>query len=120
RRIQGNHMSLVIGQFSYVISRTASKLGKMAGTVALALLAYAVQIEDTHKQVSGGHRLPVEMDVSSALEFPVQAADEEMRHVIVLVLIGIAHVGAMDNQAMIQKRAVAVGRNFQFVGQIGR
>ena len=52
------------------------------------------------------------------LLIPVQAADEKMRHVVVLVLIGIAHVGAMHNQAMIQQRAVAIGRDFQLVGQI--
>src|SRR5437762_13864443 len=41
-----------------------------------------------------------------------------MRHVIVLVLIGIAHVGPVQNQGMIQQRAIAVRRTLQLVGQV--
>ena len=54
----------------------------------------------------------------AALKLTRRAADQNVRHIVMQVLVGIAHVGAVENQRMIQQRAVAVGRVLQLVDEI--
>ena len=42
------------------------------------------------------------------LSLPFSSADQHVRHVVVQVLVGVAHVAAVENQRMIEQRAVAV------------
>ena len=46
--------------------------------------------------------------MTPAFELAVQSADQHMRHVVMDVLIGVPHVAAVENQRMIEQRAVAV------------
>jgi hypothetical protein len=55
--------------------------------VALLILLDAVHVEETQQQVAGGDRLPVVCDVTVSFQTTVCPANEEMRHVVVLVLI---------------------------------
>jgi len=43
-----------------------------------------------------------------AFELAAGAADEDVGHVVVLVLIRVAHVGAVEHERMIQDRPVAI------------
>ena len=52
------------------------------------------------------------------LELTVRAADEDVRHIVVLMLVRIPHVGAVEDQRVIQQRAVAVRDALQLPGEI--
>src|SRR5579872_5175281 len=53
-----------------------------------------------------------------ALEASTGAAYQDVRNVVVQVLVGVAHVGAVEDQRVIQQRAVAVRRLLHLVGQV--
>ena len=53
-----------------------------------------------------------------ALELPRRSADQNVRHVVMQVLVRIAHVGAVEDQRMIQQRAVAIRSVLQLVDEI--
>src|SRR5580658_7673102 len=57
--------------------------------------------------------------MAPAFELPVQSAYQHMRHVEVDMLIGVSHVAAIENQRMIQQRAVAVGCLCHAVDEVG-
>src|SRR6266496_1490197 len=63
-----------------------------AAAVALNVLLDAEQVQHAQQQVARGHRLALVREMTVAFELPVRAADEHVRHVIVLVLIRVAHV----------------------------
>jgi hypothetical protein len=48
--------------------------------------------------------------VTASAQLAVQAADQHVRHVVVHVLIRVAHVAAVQHQRLIEQRAVAVLR----------
>src|SRR5262245_50555409 len=66
---------------------SSSQLRETARTVALLVLVNVVHIQDAEQEISCRYRLSVEVNVASAFELPVDTADEEVRHVVVLVLI---------------------------------
>ena len=53
-----------------------------------------------------------------AFELPVRAADENVRHVEVQMLIRVAHVGAIHDQRVIEQRALAVGNRLELLGEV--
>jgi len=46
-----------------------------ARAVALLVLVDAVHIQDAQQKIAGRHRLPVEMNVASAFQLSIDAAD---------------------------------------------
>ena len=47
-------------------------------------------------------------------------AHQDVGDVVVQVLVGVAHVGAVENQSVIQQRAVAVLGLLHLIGQVGQ
>ena len=52
------------------------------------------------------------------MQFAVVAADQDVRHVVVHVLVRVAHVAAVQQQRMIEQRAVAIVGVSQFVDEV--
>ena len=77
----------------------------------------AVHIQDAQQQVAGCHGLAFVRDMAVAFQLSVGAADQDVRHVVVLVLVRVAHVGAVQNQRVIQQRAVAVRNRPQLLAK---
>ena len=63
---------------------------------------------------------PFVVQEPSTFELSVGTANQDMGNVIVLMLIRVAHVGPMQNQSVIQQRAIAVRRLLQLLRQICR
>ena len=87
-------------------------------TVSLLVLLNAVHVQDTQQEISGRHRLSIVMDMAAAFELAAESADEEMRHIVMLMLIRVAHIRAVQNQRVIEECTVTVRRVLQLVGQI--
>src|SRR2546427_12954312 len=68
----------------------------------------SIHIQNAQQQISCRNGLSFIRQVTSSLELSAGAAYENMRHIIVLVLIRVAHVGAIENQGLIQHSAVTV------------
>src|SRR5262245_2535039 len=104
---------------SDTIAVTTSQLRQPVGAVALRLLVNPVHVEHAQQQIPGRHRLALVGEVPVPFELSVGAADENMRDVVVLVLIRIPHVGAVHDQGVVEQRAVAVRRRLQLLGEVG-
>src|SRR5207237_626343 len=79
----------------------------------------SIHVHDVEQEASSGYCLAFECDLTSTLQLPAGAADQDVRYVIVLVLIRVAHIGSVKNQGMIQQRSVAVRDSFQFLSEVG-
>ena len=53
-----------------------------------------------------------------ALELTRRAAHQNVRHIVVQVLVGIAHVGPVEDQRVVEQRAVAIRRLLQLVDEV--
>src|SRR5579885_1155037 len=94
--------------------------GQVTGAVADAFLLDAVHLDDAQQEIARGHRLGRERQVASALQLPARAADQDVRNVVVQVLVGVSHVGAVEHQRMVEQRPVAVRSLGQLVNVIGQ
>ena len=56
--------------------------------------------------------------MTSSFELPVRATDENVRHIVMLMLIRVAHVRAIQDQGSIQQRAVPFWYGFQFLRKV--
>jgi len=65
-------------------------------------------IEQAEQQVPGRDRHARVGEMPVAFQLAVRAAHEHVGHVFVAMLIGVAHVAAVENQRMIQQRPVTV------------
>src|SRR6266850_1747522 len=70
-------------------------------TVALHVPLDPVQVEEAEQQVAGRHRLPLVVEVPVAFQLAAGAADEEVRDVVVLMLVRVAHVRPVQDQRLI-------------------
>ena len=66
----------------------------------------------------GERRARRRLDVTSALELPVAAADEQDRQVQRDVAVALAHAGAVEDGDVIEQRAVAVGRLLHLLDEV--
>src|ERR1700678_420991 len=73
-----------------------------ARAIADLIFMDAVQIENTRQHVPGGNGLRFISQVAISLELPGGSANQNVRHVIMQVLVGVAHIGAIKDQRMIQ------------------
>src|SRR5262249_55937355 len=73
---------------------------------------------NAQQEIPRGYCLPRVLQEAASLELSVGAADENVRNVIVLVLIRIPHVGAVKNQGVIQQCAVAIRSGLQLFGKV--
>src|SRR5580704_639322 len=80
----------------------------------------SVHVEDAQQKISGGDRLGGERQMTAALELAAGSARQDVGDVVVQVLVGIAHVGSVQRQRMIQQVAVTVGRVLQFIEEVGQ
>src|SRR5882762_9641419 len=87
-------------------------------TVTLTIYVNSIHIQNAQQQISCRNGLSFIRQVTSSLELSAGAADEKMRHIIVLVLIRVAHVGAVENQGLIQQSAVTVRSRLELVCQV--
>ena len=53
-----------------------------------------------------------------ALELPGCSTNQQVRHIVVQVLVRVAHVAAVKDERMIQQRAIAVRSILQLVDKI--
>ncbi len=53
-------------------------------------------------------------------ELSGRSADQDVRHVVVQVLVGVAHVGPVEDQRVVEQSAVAIGRLLQLVDEVGQ
>src|SRR5215831_16914793 len=83
------------------------ELREPVGAVALFIPMDAIHIEDAQQQVSGCDGFSLEVNMASAFELSVDTANEVVRHIVMLMLIRVAHVGAMQNQCVIQQRSIS-------------
>src|ERR1041385_3483653 len=65
---------------------------QVTGAVADGFLMNAVHPKNTQQHVPGCNRLGGECQVPPALELAGGSAQQDVRHVVVQVLVGIAHV----------------------------
>src|SRR5690242_10672801 len=84
------------------------------------VLMYSKHIQNAQQQIGGGNRFGREGQVPSALELSGSAARQDIRHVVVQVLVGVAHVGAVQDQGVIEQRAVAVRSAPELVEEVGQ
>src|SRR5262245_794656 len=73
-----------------------------ACAVADAFLINSEHIEDAQQKIPSWNRLRCVGQVASSLELPGCAAGQDVRHVVVLMLIRITHVGAVEGYRMIE------------------
>jgi len=77
-------------------------------------------VEDTQQQVARWHRLGRVGKMTSAFQATVVATEQDMRHIIVQMLVRITHVAAVQHQRVIQQAAVAVIGVLQLVDEVGQ
>jgi hypothetical protein len=58
------------------------------------------------------------VNVPAALQLPIHASNQKMRDIKMLMLIGIAHIRAVQDERVIEQGAVAVRRCLQLVRKI--
>src|SRR6266581_189419 len=58
-------------------------------------------------------------EVAPALDPACGAADQNGRQIVVCMRIGVAEAAAVDDHRMVEEAAVAVGRRFHFLHQVG-
>src|SRR5881628_479036 len=95
-----------------------SQLREPVRAVALQVLVNPVHVEHAQQQVAGRHRLAIVGEVPVAFQVSIRATDQDVRHVVMLVLIRIAHVRAVHDQRVVEQGAIAVGRCLQLLGEI--
>src|SRR5262249_36781022 len=100
-------MSAIVIDVRMTLSSASGQLRQPVGAVALLVLVDAVQVEHRQQQVSRRDRLAFVREVPIALQLSVRAADEDVRHVVMLVLIRVPHVRAVHDQRPIEQRLVA-------------
>jgi len=74
---------------------------------------------DADQEIACRDGLAIEVNVPPAVQLPIYASNEKMRDIKMLMLIGIAHVRAVQDERVIEQGAVAVRRCLQLVGKIG-
>src|SRR5262245_62166358 len=83
------------------------KLGEWPGAVSLLVLFDPVQLQHADKQVSRRNRLPFVREMAVSAQPEVLAADQVMRHIVVLVLVGVPHVRPVHDDGVVEQGAVA-------------
>jgi hypothetical protein len=63
------------------------ELPESAGAVPLLILMNVVHVEDAEQEVPCRHGLSVKVNVPAGFELVVDAADEKVRNIVVLMLI---------------------------------
>src|SRR5215471_10122284 len=87
--------------------------------VPLNIFVYPKQVEHAQEEIAGRHSLALVSKSAVSLQLAVRAPDQNVRHIEVLVLIGVAHVGAVHDQGLIEQRSVAVTDRAQLFGEVG-
>src|SRR5215471_9370200 len=77
-------------RFCVLVSFVVLQFLEQTRTVSLLILLNTVHVQDTQQEISGRHRLSVVMDMAAAFELAAESADEEMRHIVMLMLIRVA------------------------------
>ena len=77
------------------------------------------QIQNTQQQIARRNLLTGIGQMTASLQLSVCSADQSMRHVIVQMLVRVSHVTAVENERMIQQRAVAIVGLLQLVDEMG-
>src|SRR5439155_18629089 len=75
----------------------ALQLCEAASAVALRFLVNVVEIEDAQQQVARRDGLALVGELAIASQLPVRAADEDVRHIEMLMLIRVPHVRAVHD-----------------------
>jgi hypothetical protein len=71
------------------------EIRQRAGTIADAVLVNTVQIQYAQQKISRWDHLARILQVPIAFELPGRSTDQQVRHVVMKMLIGIAHVAAI-------------------------
>ena len=88
------------------------QIGDLAGAVAEAVDVHADFVEEREVQIGERHGLVV-ADVSIAFHPACRAPGDEDRQVGVIVHVGVSNAATVEQQRVIQERAVALGRGLQ-------
>src|SRR5690606_34877349 len=89
-----------------------------AGAVAEALSMDIELVEEAQQQVARPHRLGRIRQVAITRHPAVVPAEDHVRNVVMQVLIRVAHVAAVQDQRMIEQRAVALLRARELVRKV--
>src|SRR5207248_4088906 len=81
--------------------RVLHETGQRTRAVADALLIDPIQVQDAEQEIAARNRFGRIRQVTPAFQLPTGRANQNMRHVIMQVLIGIAHIGTVQNQGMV-------------------
>ena len=90
----------------------------MSGAVAERVAVDTEQAKNTEQDVSSGYGFPRVGQMSVAFQLTGRASQDEMWHVVVLMLIGVAHVGAVEHERLIEQRALTILRLGQLVDEV--
>src|SRR4029077_7460799 len=90
------------------VSAASYQARQPPGAVANAVLVNAIQLENAQQKIPARNCLGRIRQVTVPLELPGCATDQNMRHVVVQVLVGVTHIAAVENQRMIEQRTITV------------
>src|SRR5258707_9474401 len=89
----------------FAFFRVSYQARQPAGAVADAVLLNAIQLENAQQKIPAGDGFGRIRQVTVPLHLAGFAADQNVRHVVLQVLIGCAHLAALDSQRTIDQRA---------------
>src|SRR5579864_6881489 len=72
------------------ILRVLHQAGEPAGAVANAVLVNSIEVQDAQQKIPGGDGLGLIVHVAISLELAGCPADQDVRHIVVKMLVGIA------------------------------
>src|SRR5678816_982390 len=101
-------------------NRLLQQLGERPGAVALLFLIDPVQLQHADEQIARRDRLALVREMAVSAQSQILAADQEVRHIVMLVLVGVAHVRAVHDDGVVEQRAVTLTNRLQLLSQIRR
>src|SRR5436305_7973219 len=93
--------------------RSREPLERDAAVAEAELVHLAVVLAGDRQQEVREGRFLLLLDVPVALDRPAEAARKQRRDVDARVLVALAHAAAVEDQRVIEQRAVAVGRGLE-------